>query len=69
MLFIITTGRSGTAYLAHSLNLLKNFKAEHESVPAFHDYYRKILNGQYIIKIYVAYIPLVFSQWDVSNSL
>ena len=47
LFFTVTTGRSGTGYLSYLLNLLKDFKSEHESPPAFHHYYRDIMEGNY----------------------
>lgn len=46
LVFTVTTGRSGTKYLAYILSLLQDFKSEHEARPAFHEYFRKILNGE-----------------------
>jgi hypothetical protein len=50
LVFSVTTGRSGTKYLTYILSLLKNVKAEHEAKPAFHEYYRMILNQEYRFK-------------------
>lgn len=46
LFFTVTTGRSGTRYLSNIFSLLKNFKAEHEAKPAFHTFYRDILDGK-----------------------
>lgn len=46
LFFTVTTGRSGTRYLSYIFSLLKNFKSEHEAEPAFHTFYRAILNGK-----------------------
>src|SRR5690606_11316860 len=50
LVFTVTTGRSGTKYLAYLLGLLKNFRSEHEEKPAFHDYYRPIIDDKYLFK-------------------
>lgn len=50
LVFTITTGRSGTKYLAYLLGLLKDFRSEHEEKPAFHEYYRTIIDGKYSFK-------------------
>ncbi len=47
LIFTITTGRSGTKYLSYLLSLFPDFKSEHEAVPAFHDYMREVLSGNY----------------------
>lgn len=46
IILTVTTGRSGTQYLAYLLSLYNDLRSEHESLPAFHDYYRDIQNGR-----------------------
>lgn len=61
LFFTVTTGRSGTKYLAYILSLLRDFRSEHETKPSFHEYYRDILNEKgtfrdFWIKLKLPYI-------------
>jgi len=46
MIFCLTTGRSGTAYLAHMLNLCRGVHAVHEPLPDFATATRPALQGR-----------------------
>ena len=50
LIFSVTTGRSGTKYLAYVLSLLKGVHSEHEDLPGFHEYFRTIREGNYDYK-------------------
>lgn len=45
LFFTVTTGRSGTGYLAHTLNKHPKIMATHEPTPAFHHELRNIQNN------------------------
>ena len=47
LIFTVTTGRSGTKYLAYLLSLIKDVHSEHEALPGFHEYFRPIVEGKY----------------------
>src|SRR5690606_7111070 len=67
LLFSVTTGRSGTNYLALLLALLKDFRSEHESIPGFHEYYRDILRGKYTFRDFWLLKKLPHIAYDVKE--
>jgi len=46
LIFTVTTGRSGTGFLAEQLKSITDADVYHEAEPGFHDYMRPIIEGQ-----------------------
>jgi hypothetical protein len=50
LIFLITTGRSGTEYLTHVLGLFENVHAEHEPEPSFTNAFRTIAAAPHVAR-------------------